>query len=164
MSKQIQIIFTEADIAGIITAVQDCGAVFFYKGAFLSPDAAQQRMLDCMNSPASQFFIIPNALIGRITDHRLNTLLHFGIEFDGVTKGNALSRTYTVGRFYMQNPDSCPQLEELYQGIVRFVKKEFHCHPESRVYFSRGFGDNMEAKHLIAVHTNGRRILTEASQ
>ncbi len=137
-------------------------AVLLQRGEMLSPEAAFQRMLCCMNSRTCQFFVIPNDFTGKAAELDLNTLLRYAIELDGTTKGNALSRTYAVGRFYwLTNKESedFPQLNGLYSRLVKYVKKEYHYHRESKVYFSHAFEDNMEAKHLSAVYENGRRII-----
>lgn len=155
MGRQIRFIHSERDLIPFLSNVVQLGGEFWIGGKVYQSEDAVQCLLDKMNTD-SCFAYILHLSQNDCEWNTPNPASVYGIEFSNCYKGNALSRTYYVGRLYIQ-PDSqgnyIPEVEELYAAIAKYIKKNYDYIKKYRLYVGSDFHTQYKRRYYFAIDT-----------
>ena len=157
MSRQIYFFHSESDVMEFIRAVDARGGKILVDNSPTPVPLAEDKIIKRMQSYSCKFYVIPAELLSRGIR---NVTEAMKIECSNCCKGNALSRTYEIGRLYLAKSDDGTYVKEsvrLYESIKRYIKSSYHYLQEKGVYFGPDFGRKYRAHSYYALYA-GRPI------
>lgn len=161
MSFQIYFLQDEFDAARFLDTLSELHAMVWTGTAVKSPSELTDDIKRQMSSHHCKYTIIPQTALNilQLNDGEAH-MDSIGIEFLLCCKGNALSRTYEVGRFYYkqnENRNCNEQTLLLYGQLKKFVIKNYSFSRKAKIYIAPHFNQKYSENHLQATHL-GRPI------
>lgn len=157
MSRQIYFFHSESDVMEFIRAVDTHGGKILVDNSPVPVPIAEDMIIKRMQSYSCKFYIIPAELFSRGI---CNVTEAMKIECKNCCKGNALSRTYEIGRLYITKSDDGTYVKEsvcLYESLKRYIKSNYQYLREKAIYFGPDFGEKYRTHSYYALYA-GRPI------
>lgn len=154
MGSQISFLHTEEDVISFLEEIEKNDGRIIIDGKIHCPSKVNDNVLLQMSSFACKFKIVCSYQQNLEECHSdLTVAAGTAIEFLNCCKGNALSRTYEVGRLYITKNeqgiyDSKTYL--LYKKLCTYIKKGYLYSNRSHTYFSPTFKHGTEQHYLYA--------------
>ena len=139
MSRQISFFHAEPDAVRFLQEIDRRGGTFWIGNAAVPPLSMIEAVQDKMSTHLCKFRIVPAGLAAACSASMPEAAI---IEFCNCCRGNAMSRTYEVGRLYLVPACSgayVPESAALYEALRRYLKAAYHYEPKAGAYFSPAF-------------------------
>ena len=145
MSRQISFFHAEPDAVRFLQEIDRRGGTFWIGNAAVPPLSMIEAVQDKMSTHLCKFRIVPAGLAAACS---------------ASMPGNAMSRTYEVGRLYLVPACSgayVPESAALYEALRRYLKAAYHYEPKAGAYFSPAFWEKLRTNYYHAARA-GRPV------
>ena len=157
MSRQISFFHAEPDAVRFLQEIDRRGGTFWIGNAAVPPLSMIEAVQDKMSTHLCKFRIVPAGLAAACSASMPEAAI---IEFCNCCRGNAMSRTYEVGRLYLVPACSgayVPESATLYEALRRYLKAAYHYEPKAGAYFSPAFWEKLRTNYYHAARA-GRPV------
>ena len=159
MSKQLYFFHSEPDISQLLQEMERFGGLLLVDGVPVPPTSCLDAVLEKMSTFSCTFQILPAALARDSQPPFPREML---IEFKNCCKGNALSRTYEVGRFYMAPGGYVPETAALYDALAKYIRTAYSYKKAAGAWFSPDFLEKYNARLYHALRA-GKPVLKQTA-
>lgn len=162
MSYQIYFLQDEDDAFKFLEVLSELNVIVWTGNAFKLPLELKDDIKNQISSYFRKYIIIPQTGMDILQlNNRETSMDMMGIEYLICCKGNALSRTYDLGRIYYKENEhnGCnEQTVLLYQQLKKFMRKNYSYSKNAKTYIAPHFKQKYEENYLQATQL-GRPIM-----
>lgn len=151
MSKQIYFFHTERDTIHLLQEIEMNDGVFLVNSKPMLPTLLSDLILQKMETHSCSFNIIPKSLA--YTDGA-SVSNAFQIEFKNCCKGNKLSRTYEVGRFFLMpycDGTYVTESMQLYNVLTKYIRATYSYKKKAAAWLSPEFLEKYRTHYFFAL-------------